>query len=160
MNCYFLRHGVAVDAQEWHGSDDDRPLTREGYKRMEREAKGVADLVSGVDVIVTSPILRARQTAEIVAERLPFAAFVDDRRVARGFNAAAVRAIVGERGEPSSLLFVGHEPTMSAAVGALIGGAQIELKKGAFACVELPASVASAGVLTYLIPPKVLAALH
>ena len=70
MSCYFLRHGIAVEPGAWSGNDFDRPLTREGATRMEREAKGIAELSLDLDCIVTSPLLRAKQTAEIVADRL------------------------------------------------------------------------------------------
>ncbi|HEY6327459.1 MAG TPA: phosphohistidine phosphatase SixA [Candidatus Cybelea sp.] len=160
MNCYFLRHGIAVAPQAWHGSDDDRPLTPEGEKRMEREARAIADLDLDVDTIVTSPLLRARQTAEIVADRLRVGdGLVEDARVAHGFDADGVVAILREHDRAASVMFVGHEPSMSATVGRLVGGASIELKKGGLAGVELDDPPAGAGTLICLIPPKVLAAL-
>jgi phosphohistidine phosphatase len=160
MNCYFLRHGIAVAPQAWHGSDDDRPLTPEGEKRMEREARAIADLDLDVDTIVTSPLLRARQTAEIVADRLRIGdGLVEDARVAHGFNADSVVAMLRERDRAASVMFVGHEPSMSAAIGRLIGGASIELKKGGLAGVELDDPPVGAGTLICLIPPKILAAL-
>ena len=67
MNCYFLRHGIAVEPEAWSGNDFERPLTRDGHTRMEREAKAIAELSLDLDAIVTSPLLRAKQTAEIVA---------------------------------------------------------------------------------------------
>src|SRR5579863_9842177 len=159
MNCYFLRHGIAVDPQSWHGSDDDRPLTPDGEKRMEREARAIADLDLDVDTIVTSPLLRARQTAEIVADRLRIGdGLVEDARVAHGFDADSVAAMLHEHDRAASVMFVGHEPSMSAAVGRLIGGASIELKKGGLAGVELD-DPAAGGTLICLIPPKILAAL-
>jgi phosphohistidine phosphatase len=160
MNCYFLRHGIAVEPQTWHGSDDDRPLTPEGEKRMEREARAIADLDLDIHTIVTSPLLRARQTAEFVAHRLRIGkGLVEDARVAHGFNADAVGAILRERDGDGSVMFVGHEPTMSATVGRLVGGASIDLKKGALAGVQLADVSAASGTLICLIPPKVLAAL-
>ena len=108
---------------------------------------------------MTSPLLRAKQTAEIVAERLHLrGALVEDARLADGFNAEACRAILAERAGAESLMLVGHEPSMSATIGRLIGKADIELKKAALAGIEF-ADPGSAGTLTCLIPPKVLAAL-
>src|SRR5579863_1768179 len=124
MNCYFLRHGIAVEPQAWQGSDEDRPLTPGGEKRMEREAKAIADLDLDVDTIVASPLLRARQTAEIVADRLRVG-LVEDARVAQGFGVESVAAILRERDQAESIMFVGHEPAMSATVGRLVGGASI-----------------------------------
>ena len=160
MNCYFLRHGIAVEPAQWHGRDDDRPLTPDGCKRMEREAKAIASLFPDLDLIVTSPLLRARQTAELVAEHLKSSeGLVEDRRIAHGFNAQACRAILAEHAGAESIMLVGHEPTMSATIGSMIGGASIELKKAALAGIELADRASSGGTLICLIPPKVLVTL-
>jgi phosphohistidine phosphatase len=157
MKCYFLRHGNAVEPAEWRGSDDDRPLTPEGIKRMHGEAKAIADFAADVDVIVTSPLLRARQTADIVADRLRLRnAVVEDARIAHGFNAESCGAILRERGAAGSIVLVGHEPTMSAVIGSLCDGANVELKKGGLAGIELADRFATSGTLICLIPPKVL----
>jgi phosphohistidine phosphatase len=160
MNCYFLRHGIAVEPEEWHGSDNDRPLTRDGVARMEREARAIGELSLGLDLIVTSPLLRAKRTAEIVAERLKLrGGIVEDERLAHGFDAESCRAILADHSDAESIMLVGHEPTMSATLGRLIGGASIELKKAALAAVEFADHSARRGTLTFLIPPKPLAAL-
>src|SRR5262245_64321914 len=71
MNLYIMRHGIAAAATDPSGAEDDeRPLTHKGIKRMRRAARGVARLKLPLDGILTSPVLRARQTAEIVANRL------------------------------------------------------------------------------------------
>jgi len=160
MNCYFLRHGVAVEPQEWHGSDEDRPLTRDGIKRMEHEAGGIARLSLDLRLIVTSPLLRAKQTAAIVADELRMRdELVVDDRLANGFSAAGCRAILADHADADSILLVGHEPTMSATIGELIGGASVELKKGGLAGIELAGRAERAGTLICSIPPKVLVGL-
>jgi phosphohistidine phosphatase len=159
MKCYFLRHGIAVDPQEWSGSDFDRPLTREGRLRMEREARAIADLSLDLDVIVTSPLVRAKQTAEIVAERLKARCEpVEDDRLADGFNVERLGAILSAHAGAESVMLVGHEPTMSLTLGQLAGGAHLELKKGALAGIEFAGPSPASGTLTCLIPPKVLVA--
>lgn len=157
MKCYFLRHGIAVDPEEWSGRDFDRPLTRDGQVRMEREAKAICDLSLDLDLIVTSPLIRAQQTAEIVAERLKGVKPVEDERLAHGFDVEQLGAILGAHADATSIMLVGHEPTMSATLGRLAGGANIELKKGALACIELAGPSSASGTLICLIPPKVLA---
>ena len=156
MKCYFLRHGIAADAEHWEGRDDDRPLTREGKARMAREAKTIAALSPDLDAIVSSPLLRARQTAEIVAEALEMRVETD-ARLGIGFDLRALRAILGERREAAALLLVGHEPGMSLTIGAAIGGGRVDMKKGAFACVEFHDLANAQGELLSLMPPKVLA---
>ena len=160
MNCYFLRHGIAVEPGEWPGRDFDRPLTSEGIERMEREAHAIADLSLELDAIVTSPLLRARQTAEIVANRLKLRdEIVEDARLAGGFDAKRLTEILAEHDKAGAIMLVGHEPTMSAAIGRTIGDASIELKKAALAGVAFSDASATHGTLICLIPPKVLAKL-
>ena len=160
MNCYFLRHGIAVEPDEWKGRDFDRPLTREGIERMEREARAIADLSLELDSIVTSPLLRARQTAEIVASQLKLRdEIVEDARLAGGFDARRLSEILAEHDKAEAIMLVGHEPTMSATIGRAIGDASIELKKAALAGVAFSDASATRGTLICLIPPKVLAKL-
>jgi phosphohistidine phosphatase len=155
-----LRHGIAVEPDKWAGRDFDRPLTREGIERMEREASAIADLSLKLDTIVTSPLLRARQTAEIVADRLKLRDdIVRDERLADGFDARRLSEILAEHDKAEAIMLVGHEPTMSATVGRIIGNASIELKKAALAGVALSDASAMRGTLICLIPPKVLAQL-
>ena len=160
MNCYFLRHGVAVEPDEWTGPDFDRPLTHEGIERMKCEARAIADLSLRLDVIVTSPLLRARQTAEIVADRLKLRDdIVEDERIADGFDARRLSEILDDHDKADAIMLVGHEPTMSAAIGRSIGDASIELKKAALAGVVFADASATRGTLICLIPPKVLSRL-
>jgi phosphohistidine phosphatase len=157
VNCYFLRHGIAVEPDKWAGRDFDRPLTREGIERMEREAFAIADLSLELDAIVTSPLLRARHTAEIVADRLKLRdELVEDKRLADGFDARRLSEILAEHDKAEAIMLVGHEPTMSATIGRVIGDASIELKKAALAGFALSDASAPHGTLICLIPPKVL----
>ncbi|MFY9632464.1 MAG: histidine phosphatase family protein [Candidatus Cybelea sp.] len=160
MRLYFLRHGVAVEPNEWTGRDFERPLTREGIGRMEREARAIAELSLDLEAIVTSPLLRARQTAEIVASRLKLQdALVLDDRLAGGFDVKSCAAILADHADARALMLVGHEPACSLTVGSLAGDASIEIKKGALAGIELSGPSSTHGTLFCLIPPKVLAAL-
>jgi phosphohistidine phosphatase len=155
-----LRHGIAVEPGQWKGGDFDRPLTSDGIERMEREARAIADLALELDAIVTSPLLRARQTAEIVANRLKLrGGIVEDARLANGFDAGQLTEILAEHAEAEAIMLVGHEPTMSATIGATIGDARLELKKAALAGVAFSDAPATRGMLICLIPPKVLARL-
>lgn len=157
MNCYFLRHGIAVEPDEWTGHDFDRPLTHDGIERMKCEARAIADFSLQLDVIVTSPLLRARQTAEIVADRLKLRdEIVEDKRLADGFDSKRLSAILSEHDNAEAIMLVGHEPTMSATIGRIIGDANVELKKAALAGVALSDASATRGTLICLIPPKVL----
>jgi phosphohistidine phosphatase len=157
MKLYFLRHGVAVDADEWEGDDASRPLTGAGRKEMEREAKAIAKLDLQIDCIITSPLKRAKETAEIVAERLDAADRVmEDDRLAGGFDAAHLALLLGERDAKESIMLVGHEPDFSKTIVQLIGGGSVDLKKGGLARIDIDDPKIPAGDLLWLIPPKVL----
>lgn len=158
MRCYFLRHGPAGDSEDWHGDDFERPLTDEGVERMQREASSIAELGLDPDVIVTSPLIRARQTAEIVAEELEMRdRLVEDAHLGLDFDLKRLTRILEKHAGAHAVMLVGHDPSMSRTIGQLIGGARVELKKGSLACVRVEASSVK-GELVFLLPPKVLAA--
>lgn len=154
MKLYFLRHGIAADREEWDGRDFDRPLTREGEERMARESKTIARLDLSLDAILTSPLLRAKQTAEIVASPLKMRV-VEDARLGGDFDAKILREMLRERADAKSLMIVGHEPNFSETIADIVGGGRIDLKKGGLAYVDLDGNLS--GQLVWLIPPKVLA---
>ena len=92
---YFLRHGKAENRAEWRGSDDERPLTAEGEEAMRREAEALRALGLAPDVIVTSPLARARRTAEIVAGGLGLSGrLVEDERLAHGFDVRRLEQVL------------------------------------------------------------------
>jgi phosphohistidine phosphatase len=158
MELYFLRHGLA-DRSAWNGADDERPLTEEGALRMAREAESLARLDLAPEVILTSPLVRARQTAQIVAERLGLLSRLQvDERLAADFGAARLPVMLADHPGASSLLLVGHEPSFSETVGELTGG-KLVFKKGGLARVDLepgePGEPLS-GTLVWLLPPKIL----
>lgn len=156
MKAYFLRHGIAVERSEWKGDDAARPLTEEGVRKTTEIAAALAGLDLGLDAIVTSPLVRAKQTAEIVARALGLESrTVEDRRLAPGFDAAKSRAILCDHADAGAVMLVGHEPDFSETLGALTG-ARLAMKKAGVALVDLADADARRGRLLWLIPPKVL----
>ncbi|HLI95798.1 MAG TPA: histidine phosphatase family protein [Candidatus Baltobacteraceae bacterium] len=157
MKLYFLRHGAAVDPETWQGDDASRPLTADGRKSMEREAKAMDDLDLGLTLIVTSPLKRARETAEIVACRLKLEdRLIQDGRLAQNVDGNVVAEILRDHGAAETVMFVGHEPDFSRTIGELSGGANIVLKKGGLARIDLADSTSTSGEMVWLIPPKLL----
>ena len=158
MKLYFLRHGLAGQRGEWTGNDFDRPLTEGGKERMAREAATLAKLGLNLDLIITSPLIRAYQTAEIVAQRLNMAAkLIQDERLAPGFGAEQLAQILRAHSDVNTLMLVGHEPDFSETISHLIGGGRVVCKKGGLACVDMPDPALLTGDLVWLIPPSVLA---
>jgi phosphohistidine phosphatase len=157
MRIYFLRHGKAGSRQEWRGHDADRPLTPAGEEAMRREAKTMRTLDLGLELIVTSPLERARRTAEIVAEGLDLSdRLVEDERLAHGLDVRRLEQVLAAHGPADAIMLVGHEPDFSAAVAELIGGGSIVMKKGGLACVDVTAPVAGGGELLWLLTPPLL----
>ena len=160
MLCYLVRHAQAVDAATWPGTDGERPLTEKGRARMERAAKALAALDLAVDAVVTSPLLRARQTATILAKRLRLdERLTEDARLAGGFGAAQFHDILAAQGDADGVMLVGHEPSLSRLIAELVGGATLDFKPGSIACIDLPRPNSVRGTLGWFAPAKVLAAL-
>lgn len=158
MKCFFLRHGIAAEPDEWQGADFDRPLTDEGRKRMAREALTMAKLSLDLDIILTSPLVRAKQTAAIVAKELKARdRLVEDARLGLDFGPSPLADIFKEHAKEKAIMLVGHEPSMSQTIAHLVGGAKIDFKKGCLACVNVPDPLSPRGELVWLIPAKVLA---
>jgi phosphohistidine phosphatase len=152
----FLRHGQAESRETWPGDDEGRPLTEEGRRAMAREAATIARLGVAPEVILSSPLVRAHETASIVAEGLGLADRLrDDERLASGFDAAQLRAMLQENGGADTLMLVGHEPDFSLTIGELIGAAAVVCKKGGLARVDVDEATGAAE-LVWLLPPKLL----
>ncbi len=157
VRVHLLRHAHAGDAFEWIGDDDLRPLTSKGRGQSERLGAFLEAQRVRPDVIVSSPKVRARQTAEIVAAKLGMSVKLD-RRLGDGFGKRELWALMDETGarEP---MFVGHDPDFSALLAYLVDAAGISMRKGALATVDLHTKLGDGeGDLRWLVPPELLAA--
>ena len=149
MKLYLLRHGKA-DWPNWTKPDDERPLTAEGKKEMAAVAKFL-DRLKVTPVILTSPLPRASQTAEITGKQLKAKVSVEPL-LRPGFDAKGLRKILKKFGDESVML-VGHEPDFTHTIFQLTGG-NSKLSKGGVALIELETN-SMEGELRWLFPPKV-----
>ena len=118
MELYFLRHGIAAPRADWQGDDSQRPLTVQGREEVVRMAGFLARLAPALDAIVTSPYLRATETAEIVAQHLNLQdKVVADERLEPGFDAGRLGKLLKKFPEAKALLLVGHEPDFTTTIG-------------------------------------------
>ena len=150
-----LRHGVAHDAgpdTEWR--DEPRALTDEGRRRMRAAANGIAHLGLDFDAVLTSPLTRCLQTAEIVADTLGATHRVDER-LRPGLHVGGLIGLLLEHAEAPAVLVCGHQPDLSTVTADLTGG-WVEFKKGALALIEVPVLHERAGHLIALYPPAAL----
>lgn len=154
LRLYFLRHGKAWSRADWREDDDLRPLTDAGEALVRAEGRAMKAMGLAPDVIATSPLARARRTAEIVAEELGMSGrLVEDTRLAHGFDARRLAEIVVRHADAASLMLVGHEPGLSATVAELTGGGRVDFKKGGLARVDVKGSQLDDGILAWLLTP-------
>jgi phosphohistidine phosphatase len=150
MYLYFLRHGEA-DWPDWDKPDDQRPLTKRGKKEMHEVGAFLARIKAKPDLIVTSPLPRAAQTAEIAAEHLKSKSR-EDKLLSPGFGRPELERLL-KKYPAESLMIVGHEPDFTETISALTG-ANLKLSKAGLALVELDRSWRN-GRLLWLFPPKI-----
>jgi phosphohistidine phosphatase SixA len=150
-----LRHADAGDPYAWTGDDALRPLSRKGRRQAERLGAFLRSVGYTPGLLITSPKLRARETADLVAEPFGVEVVVDDR-LAIGFGLAELSASLAAVGLPQRPIIVGHDPDFSMLLADLCGGAEVPLRKGTYARVDLDEIAAGAGTLRWLIPPDLL----
>ena len=142
MNIYLLRHGIAVSAEET-APEGGRPLTAKGIKRMRKAARGLRRLGLDFDVILTSPLARARQTADIVAAALGLESHLTVVEALQpNCSVEELLANLSDYQHCKHMLLVGHEPLLSATAAFLLTGKktvalEIALKKGGLCHIEI-----------------------
>ena len=160
MQVLVMRHGPALDRAAWHKDDALRPLSDEGTVKTCQATRGLKYLCPRVDLIATSPLLRAAQTAEVVREELssdeveqwPELALLIEEDADLEQLRARLRASAS-----TCALLVGHEPGCSRLLSLLLCGRpdvlQLKWKKAAIACVEIEGERAA---LKWFAMPKML----
>ena len=129
---YLVRHAIAEERGAAWPDDDVRPLSRDGVRRWRRGAAGLAALVANVDLILSSPLLRARQTAEILQDRLQGRPLIEDFDALKpDVPPLVVLKRLRQRQPPAHVALVGHEPALSRLAATLLHleGA-LDLRKG------------------------------
>jgi phosphohistidine phosphatase len=156
---YLIRHAIAEERGDAWPDDAKRPLTDEGMSRMRKAARGLSRLGVSIDVILTSPLVRTRQTAEIVAgamDQKP--SLVNIESLAPGGTFSALNADLEKHSRKARIALVGHEPGIGEVAARLIGSRHpIEFKKGAVCRIDvdqLPPS--GPGELRWLLTPRIL----
>jgi phosphohistidine phosphatase len=136
MNIFLLRHGLAVELDEASfASDFDRPLTAEGERTVVRVAKAMKAMKLSFDHILSSPYVRARQTAELAAKALRAGKKLElTETLAPDGSAEELVALLQRlKPAPDNVLLAGHEPYLSDLVSLLVWGkpgAAVTMKKG------------------------------
>lgn len=164
MKLYLLRHGDAGDAGDPKIKDSERALTPKGIQRTKQLAHALQQMEISFEVVLSSPLVRARETAEIVARGLKFAGNVEltDALTPFGSMENIVHQLTTLRPVPQSVLLVGHEPYLSGFVSLLCTGGPglgLEMKKGALCRLEVATPACGrCATLEWLLPPRVVGA--
>lgn len=157
MNLLVIRHAIAADPAD-HRDDAARPLTPEGKKKMRLIARGLRSCVPAIEVLATSPLTRAVETAEIVSTAYDGIAPVVVPVLAPGHPAAAVAQWLESERRRDVVAVVGHEPGLSQLVSWFLAGTErsfIEIKKGAVCLLSLPGGIgAGSATLVWALAPS------
>jgi phosphohistidine phosphatase len=139
MEIYLIRHAIAMERDEWAGSDDKRPLTEKGKKKMEQIAQGLAAMEIDFTHIFSSPLVRAQQTAEILQKSLKFDHVDETDLLVPSADPAAMIPFLNKLPDNAEVALVGHEPNLSELLCYLLTGAHknfATFKKGGVAMLE------------------------
>jgi phosphohistidine phosphatase len=164
VKLYLVRHAIAEerDFERWP-DDADRPLTIRGVKRFRRAARGLASVAPAVDVTLSSPYLRAWQTATLLAEEPGWPSpTVAPSLIPGSLPMQAVASLIAYRGA-EAVAMVGHEPDLHRLASHLLtsdeGRVLLQFHKGAVALLQLPIVEAGQATLEWLMSPRSLRAL-
>jgi phosphohistidine phosphatase len=161
MKVYLVRHAVAYERDRKRWPDDSlRPLTPAGKRKFRKAARGLAGLLPARSPILTSPFVRTRQTAAILAA-VAGGKVVEGRELAHGGTPRSIFELLKVHAGKNVVL-VGHEPEFGRLLAVMLGESKpIPFRKGGAACVEFRARVApGAATLSWFLPPKILRGLR
>jgi phosphohistidine phosphatase len=156
MLLHLLRHADAGDPEAWEGPDADRPLSDKGRNQSKRLGDFLGGIKFAGEPFITSPKIRAAQTAELAARPLK-AKIREDERLAGELTLETIEEVLSDAGDPERPVLVGHDPDFSELVAVLCGAAGVSMRKGTLARIEIERPLqAGAGTLRWLIPPDAL----
>jgi phosphohistidine phosphatase len=131
MNLFLLRHGIAADPGRM--TDSERPLTPEGRRKLVEIARALKRLELSFDVILSSPYVRARDTASLIAQSLDCCKpLIESGLVPGGNQHAIIEHVNALKPRPENVMLVGHEPDLSGLISLLSAGrpgVQVTMKK-------------------------------
>lgn len=161
MQLYIVRHGIAIDREDPKcPAEAERYLTEEGVEKTRQVAKGVAALGVAGDLLITSPYVRAVQTAEIFAEALDYARQKIRRNemLLPGSEPTLLFRELAREKQASSILVFGHAPHLDGLIATALGSKKhlTSLKKAGVALIELKRISPPIGVLAWLATPRML----
>ena len=164
LDCLLIRHGIAVEPEGWEGSDENRPLTEKGKKRVRQAAVGLMALNCKPTHLFSSPFVRAYDTARLLRALVCPTLKVETRdELAVGSSPDKIVAMLRSLPTESMVMCVGHEPLLGEVAGLLLCGKAIpslSLKKAGAALIRLSGDAKPGrGLLRWWLQPMQLRAL-
>ena len=165
MRLYLVRHGIAIDREDPKSpAEAERYLTEEGIKKTREVARGVASLVEKPDLFLSSPYVRAMQTAELFASAMKY----PNQKIRKtnvllpGAEAAGLFRELAKNKDVESVFCFGHASHVDEVIAAVLGSKRdgTALKKAGVACIELRRVAPPSGTLVWLATPKLLKKLN
>ena len=156
---YLVRHAIAAERGEAFPDDGKRPLTEKGIERFREIVAGLTELDVEIDVVLTSPLVRARQTADLLATGLRSSPrLVETRALAPGASYQALLDELAVLSDQEAIALVGHEPGLGQLAGRLIGTRHpLPFKKGGVCRIDLDGlPPAGPGRLVWFATPRML----
>ena len=158
MNIYLLRHAIAVPRGTPGYPNDDRPLTDEGREKMIEGSKALVKVIDAIDIILTSPLLRAKETAEIAAKALKAESKITAcDKLQPEYSAKFVVEYLANFGAYQNIMLVGHQPQLGLIASILLRheNEMLEVKKGSLICIAVESlKPRSAGMLLWHLRPR------
>lgn len=154
VELHLLRHADAGDPMAFAGDDADRPLSTKGERQAARLGQLLKAIDFEADALISSPKLRATQTAAAVGAALGIEVAIDDR-LGGALDATTVERILDDAGSPRRPVLVGHDPDLSWLASDLTG-ARIDMRKGALVRIDVGRIGPGDGILRWLLPPGLL----
>ncbi|MHB8453760.1 MAG: SixA phosphatase family protein [Acidiferrobacterales bacterium] len=159
MKLVLIRHAPAEE-RTLSGREFTRPLTPDGRRRMRRSAKGLRALTPEITLLVTSPLVRARQTAEIVAGQYEMVNLITLSALSPGESPRMLLAWLKQQAPEATIAAVGHEPGLGLVASWLLARRKesfLSFKKGAACLIDfIDEPAAGAGVLVWMLSPPIL----
>jgi phosphohistidine phosphatase len=151
-----LRHADAGAPEAWTRPDAERPLSPKGHRQAARTAAWLKSIDHRPDAIISSPKIRAVETAAAVADAFGMP-LIEDQRLAGALDIRTIDEILRDAGDPRRPMLVGHDPDFSELAADLSGMVSIEMKKGAIARIDVATPIEpGGGILRWLVPPDAL----
>ncbi|OQW33577.1 MAG: hypothetical protein A4E19_04115 [Nitrospira sp. SG-bin1] len=139
MDCILVRHGIAMEPEEWEGTEENRPLTEKGKRRVRQAAEGLAALDCKPTHLLTSPFVRAYDTARLLRVALcPMVKVETREELAVGAKPDQLVSVLHTLPSDAVVVCVGHEPQLGEAASLLLCGkvlSNFPLKKAGAACI-------------------------